>query len=88
MIGPCAPLRFPAGWLLAGFLTVVWPAAMVLQHGPKVVGLWVLHVTSRVSTSAAHGVFARESWPEYVVNVLGQGLPWTPLVLIGVASNT
>ena len=78
-----ARLRFPAGWLLAGFLTVIWPLAMVREHGLKVIGLWLLHVTSRVSTSAAHGIFARESWFEYVLNILGQGLPWTPLALIG-----
>ncbi|MGC8640943.1 MAG: ArnT family glycosyltransferase [Isosphaeraceae bacterium] len=78
-----ARLRFPAGWLLAGFLTVSWPLAMVRQHGLKVIGLWLLHVTSRLSTSATHGIIARESWSEYVLDILGQGLPWTPLALIG-----
>lgn len=76
-------LRFPAGWLVAAFLTVAWPLAMIGRHGLRAAGLWTLHVTQRLSTSTAHGVFARESWSEYLLNILGQGLPWTPLALVG-----
>jgi 4-amino-4-deoxy-L-arabinose transferase-like glycosyltransferase len=44
-----------------------------------------MHVVDRVGDRSGHGFFAGESWGEYVLGVLGQGLPWTPLALIGLA---
>ena len=82
-----ARLHFPAGWLLTGFLTArlagshgspAWP------QGGRSVGL-ARHLPDEHQSS--HGVFARESWPEYILNVLGQGLPWTPLVLISLTGS-
>jgi 4-amino-4-deoxy-L-arabinose transferase-like glycosyltransferase len=77
-------LRFPAGWILVAVLALAWPLAMVVLHGPKVVGLWTLHVAQRFSAQRVHGPFAGESWLEYVPNVLAQALPWTPLAALGV----
>ena len=62
---------------------MTWPLVMVSEHGSQVIGLWALHITERVSTSTAHGIFARESWQQYGLNILGQGLPWTPLAIVG-----
>jgi 4-amino-4-deoxy-L-arabinose transferase-like glycosyltransferase len=76
-------LLFPVGWLLVCMLTVAWPLAMIAEHGFKVIELWVLHVSQRVGAPSGHGPFAGESWREYVPNVLGQALPWTPLALVG-----
>ena len=78
---------FPAGWGLAAVLTLAWPLAMVWEHGFKVVGLWMLHVTQRLATPTGHGPFAGESWGEYVLNVLGQALPWTPLAVLGAGQS-
>jgi 4-amino-4-deoxy-L-arabinose transferase-like glycosyltransferase len=77
-------LVYPAGWIVAGLLTLVWPVAMIAEHGFRVVNLWVLHIAERLRPSLGHGPFAGESWGEYALNVLGQGLPWTPLALIGI----
>jgi 4-amino-4-deoxy-L-arabinose transferase-like glycosyltransferase len=76
-------LAFPAGWILTALVTMAWPVAMIAEHGFKVVGLWTMHVTQRLGSSAGHGLFAGESWREYGLNVLGQALPWTPLAVLG-----
>ena len=76
-------LHMPIGWLIVAAFTFTWPLAMVCEHGFKVVGLWVLHISERLNTGIAHGIFARESWGEYELNVLGQGLPWTPVAVVG-----
>ena len=84
MIGlPGGGSVFPAGWILVAVLTLAWPLAMIMEHGLKVVGLWMLHVTQRVGTPTGHGLFAGESWREYGLNILGQALPWTPLAIMG-----
>jgi hypothetical protein len=56
---------------------------MIAEHGFKVVGLWVMHITERVGGRTGHGMFAGESWREYGLNILAEALPWTPLVVIG-----
>jgi 4-amino-4-deoxy-L-arabinose transferase-like glycosyltransferase len=73
----------PPGWLLVVVLTFSWPLAMVWQHGVEAAGLWALHITARLGPATGHGVFASETWREYALNILGQGLPWTPLALLG-----
>ncbi len=78
-----ARLRFPAGWILTIALTVAWPLAMIANHGFKVVGLWVMHITARVGSRTGHGMFAGESWREYGLNILAEALPWTPLAMVG-----
>ena len=77
----------PLGWGVVGVLTMAWPLAMIREHGDKAISLWLLHVVDRISTSTTHKVFASESWPEYCLNILGQGLPWTPLAIIGMYAS-
>jgi 4-amino-4-deoxy-L-arabinose transferase-like glycosyltransferase len=79
----CKRLGFAAGWLVVLLGSVSWPVAMVVKYGWKVVGLWFMHVTERIGPQVGHGPFAGEAWPQYGLNVLGQALPWVPLVLIG-----
>ena len=77
----------PLGWGVVGVLTMAWPLAMIREHGDKAISLWLLHVVDRISTSTTHKVFASESWPEYCLNILGQGLPWTPLAIISMYAS-
>ena len=76
-------LLFPAGWITVTVLAVTWPLAMIAQHGFKVMGLWVMHITERVGGRTGHGAFAGESWREYGLNILAEALPWTPLAVVG-----
>ncbi|MFO0891984.1 MAG: phospholipid carrier-dependent glycosyltransferase [Isosphaeraceae bacterium] len=76
-------LWFPAGWLWATALTLAWPIAMVLEHGRPAIEIWLLHSVQRLRPGGGHGPFAGEGLLEYIPNVLGQGLPWTPLALAG-----
>lgn len=76
-------LRFPAGWILVAALALAWPLAMIALHGPKVVGLWTMHVAQRLGRQEGHGPFAGEAWLEYVPGVLAEALPWTPLAALG-----
>jgi 4-amino-4-deoxy-L-arabinose transferase-like glycosyltransferase len=76
-------LVYRPGWVLVGVLTFAWPVAMIAQHGFRITDLWVLHIAERLYPSQGHGPFAGESWGWYILNVLGQGLPWTPLAVIG-----
>jgi 4-amino-4-deoxy-L-arabinose transferase-like glycosyltransferase len=76
-------LRFPAGWIAVAIVALSWPLAMIGAYGPRVLGLWFLHVSERVGSPSGHGPFAGESWREYALNVLGQALPWTPLAVMG-----
>ena len=80
-------LQFPAGWLLVLVLTLAWPLAMIARYGWPVAGLWMLHVSERIGPRVGHGVFAGESWATYGLNIVGQALPWAPLIIIG-ASNS
>jgi 4-amino-4-deoxy-L-arabinose transferase-like glycosyltransferase len=74
-------LCFPRGWALAAALAMAWPLLMVAQHGSGALALWTMHVTDRL---AAHpGQFASEPWWKYVLGILAQALPWTPLALAG-----
>jgi 4-amino-4-deoxy-L-arabinose transferase-like glycosyltransferase len=72
------------GWVVAGFLGLGWPLAMVARHGARVVGLWSVHVSGRLTPLAGHGPFAGEASWSYARDILGQGLPWTPLAIAGV----
>lgn len=76
-------LFFPAGWAVAGLLTLAWPLAMIRQHGWGVGSLWLMHITDRVGPRVGHGNFAGEEPLGYLIEVLGQGLPWTPLAVAG-----
>ncbi len=78
-------LLWAPGWALTGLLALAWPLAMISRHGTKVIGLWVLHISDRVLPPTSHGQFAGETWTCYLVNVVGQGLPWTPLAIAGAA---
>jgi hypothetical protein len=78
-----ARLALPAGWLFVVLGTLAWPLAMVIRHGWKVSALWLMHVTERLGSQVGHGPFAGEAWPQYVLNILGQALPWVPLTLVG-----
>ena len=87
VIEPLAAALFPAGWILVAVLTLTWPLAMIMEHGFKVIELWMLHVTQRISTPTGHGLFAGESWCEYGLNILGQGFPGPPWPLIGASRS-
>jgi len=76
-------LLFPAGWILVMVVGLGWPLAMIAEHGCKVMNLWAMHVSERVVGRTGHGTFAGEPWREYALSVLGEGLPWTPLALVG-----
>jgi 4-amino-4-deoxy-L-arabinose transferase-like glycosyltransferase len=74
-------LCFPRGLALAAALALAWPLLMVARHGSGALALWTMHVTDRL---AAHpGMFASEPWWKYLLDILAQGLPWTPLALAG-----
>jgi len=76
-------LLFPTGWILVIVVVGAWPLAMVTKHGCKVIDLWAMHVSERVGSRTGHGTFAGEPWREYGLNILVEGLPWTPLAMIG-----
>jgi len=76
-------LLLPTGWILVLGVAVAWPAAMIGKYGFKVVDLWAMHITERVGHRTGHGTFAGELWGEYGLNILAEGLPWTPLAVIG-----
>jgi 4-amino-4-deoxy-L-arabinose transferase-like glycosyltransferase len=74
-------LCFFRGWVLAAVLATSWPLLMWARHGSGALALWTMHVTDRL---AAHpGMFASEPWWKYVLGILAQALPWTPLALAG-----
>jgi len=76
-------LWLPAGWGLAGALALAWPIGMVIRHGPETIALWTTHFADRLVLHKGSGQFASEPWWEYLPSVLGQGLPWSPLALLG-----
>ncbi|MDQ2622968.1 MAG: hypothetical protein M3Y45_08030, partial [Actinomycetota bacterium] len=76
-------LLFPPGWAVAALLTLAWPLAMIWRHGWGVGSLWLMHVTDRVGPRVGHGHFAGEEPLGYLIEVLGQGLPWTPFAVAG-----
>jgi hypothetical protein len=74
-------LCFPPGWILAAVLAMAWPLLMVARHGSGALALWTMHVTDRLAANP--GMFASEPWWKYVLGILAQALPWTPLALVG-----
>jgi hypothetical protein len=76
-------LGIPAGWVLALVIALWWPLLMLAQHGYNALSLWTMHISNRVFVPPGAGAFAGESWPEYVFGLIGQGLPWAPLALVG-----
>lgn len=80
-------LWFPPGWLLAAGLALVWPLLMVVLHGWTPLSLWTIHVADRLTEQRGPGPFAGESWWEYTTGLLGQGLPWTPLAILGACGS-
>lgn len=82
---PGAWRRFahPAGLLATAVLTFAWPLLMLRQHGEGAASLWFMHVADRLGPQAGHGFFAGEKPGEYFMNLLVQGLPWTPLAILG-----
>lgn len=76
-------LMFPAGWAAAAALMLAWPLAMIQRRGWGVGSLWLMHITDRVGPRVGHGNFAGEPPLGYLIELLGQGLPWTPLAILG-----
>jgi 4-amino-4-deoxy-L-arabinose transferase-like glycosyltransferase len=74
-------LCFPWGWALAAVVAMTWPLLMVARHGSGALALWTMHVTDRLAANP--GMFASEPWWKYVLGILAQALPWTPLALAG-----
>lgn len=79
----CNRLLFPAGWIMVIVLATAWPTAIIAEHGYKVASLWAMHITERISNRPGHGNFAGETWREYGLNIVGEALPWAPLLLMG-----
>ncbi len=73
-------LIWPLGGLLASVLALAWPA-MVAWRYPSVMGLWMSHVTDRLSVRPEQ--FAGEPWWQYAPSPFWMVLPWTPLAMGG-----
>lgn len=71
------------GWALALVIGLSWPLLMIVRHGYGALWLWTLHVADRLGWQQGAGPFASEPWREYVIGLLSQALPWTPLALAG-----
>lgn len=71
-------LAWPLGWALAALIASAWPL-LVLARCPDAWDLWVAHSAGRLGASA----FAGEPWGGYLLSILGQTLPWTPLAILG-----
>jgi 4-amino-4-deoxy-L-arabinose transferase-like glycosyltransferase len=69
------------GMILAG----AWPCLVWLRH-PRALGLWIDHSLGRLLQPQTASGFAGEPWPAYLLEALGQLLPWVPLSIIGIAS--
>lgn len=78
-------LLWGPGWALSGVTALGWPLVMLTRYGPGVISLWTMHIRDRLLVPTGHGQFAGEPWWSYVLAILGQGLPWTPLALMGIA---
>lgn len=76
-------LYLPAGWVLAGVIALAWPMLMIRWHGSGVLTLWAVHMWDRLIQHSGSGAFAAEPGWEYGLTILAQGLPWTPLAMIG-----
>jgi len=76
-------LKAPGAWMLAVSLTLIWPTAVLLAYGRPAWSLWFSHVVDRFTTAGGNGPFAGQSFIPFLVHVLGQALPWTPLALVG-----
>ena len=76
-------IGFSPGWFLAAGLVLAWPVAMIAKYGPKVISLWAMHVTERISSRTGHGAFAGQEWHAYCLDIIGEALPWAPLAVIG-----
>lgn len=74
----------PAGWLLALAINLAWPLAMMARY-PEALRLWVEHVAGRFADRPQG--FAGESLGEYLPAPLVLWLPWTPLVVVGIARS-
>jgi 4-amino-4-deoxy-L-arabinose transferase-like glycosyltransferase len=72
------------GWLLAALLSLAWPLAVLRIH-PEALELWTLHTLGRIDGRAT--AFVGEAWPGYLLDVVGQTLPWTPLAIVGAAAS-
>lgn len=73
-------LAWPPGWLLSALIALAWPLAVSSRH-PDAVGLWLGHVTDRLSTDPRQ--FAGDPLPRFLLSPFVQMLPWTPLALVG-----
>ena len=82
-LGSLRRLNIPAGWALAVVIALSWPFFMVMRHGYGALSLWAVHVSDRLIPQQGPGSFASELWWEYIVELMGQALPWTPLALVG-----
>jgi 4-amino-4-deoxy-L-arabinose transferase-like glycosyltransferase len=77
----------PWVWIFAAVIALLWPLGMVVLHGYGALSLWTTHVSDRLIPQHGPGPFAGEPCWEYVVGLLGQALPWTPLTFIGARNS-
>ncbi|QDV38929.1 glycosyltransferase family 39 protein [Tautonia plasticadhaerens] len=77
-------LAWPPGWLLSGLIALAWPMVIASRH-PEAVGLWLGHVTDRISTDPRQ--FAGEPLPSFLLSPSVQMLPWTPIALVGARNS-
>jgi 4-amino-4-deoxy-L-arabinose transferase-like glycosyltransferase len=72
------------GWALAALLTLAWPLGVLRTH-PEALDLWSLHTIGRLDGRAT--AFVGEAWPGYLLDLVGQTLPWTPLAIVGAVAS-
>ena len=74
--------NLPTGWAWQGRLAY---GGHFLWSCGTVMGLCSLDdaCSDRLIRSTGPGLFAGEPWREYVIGLLGQALPWTPLAMAG-----
>lgn len=73
-------LKSARGWALAGLLGLTWPILVAIRH-PSAIGLWVLHVSDRLSAEPKQ--FIGQSSREFSLALLSALLPWAPLAFAG-----
>ena len=78
-----SPAATPGGMGISRGIALAWPLFMIMRHGYGALSLWTMHVSDRLMPQQGPGPFASEPWWEYVLGLLAQALPWTPLALAG-----
>lgn len=80
-------LIWPTGWLVAALIALAWPISVASRY-PEAIGLWLGHVTDRLSAEPHH--FAGEPLSTFLLSPMVQVLPWTPFArwVPGIRSET